>query len=141
MTNMIKMNRLSDGMWLQILVLLSLALLTIAQAESPEAFERKTKSWMEEGNLSQIAWTVRYYRESAQQAFRAVLERQTRTPTPCNERWLNTIARAFRLEGMGCPNELLAKRGYLWPVTRWRGTMFEADGAQGEHDLHGTWDN
>lgn len=108
--------------------------------ESAQTFRRNTTRWMKEGNLAQIAWTVRYYRKDARGAFYQALPQQIANPTKENEQWLNTIARAFRLEGMGRPNQALRDAGYLWPLTRWRGTMFEADGPMGEYDIHGTWD-
>ena len=108
--------------------------------ETPEEFREQTTRWMEQGNLAQIVWTVRYYRKPAQAAFYQTLPEQIASPDPKKERWLNTIARAFRLEGMGRPGRALHDAGFLWPVTRWRGTMYEADGAMGEYDLHGTWD-
>ena len=121
----------------------SLSLLTLCLAgaqETVDEFREKTSRWIEQGNLAQIAWTVRYYREPARTAFFQALPEQISDPDPQKERWLNTIARAFRLEGMGRPNRALRDAGYLWPVTRWRGTMFEADGPMGEYDVHGTWD-
>ena len=90
--------------------------------------------------MAHVAWTVRYYREECLKAFRDQLQAQLKEPSQERERWLNTVARAFRLEGMGRPNRVLERHGLLWPLTTWRGTMFEADGAMGEYDLHGVWD-
>ena len=123
-----------------VLFVLFTATALLAQ-ETAEEFRRKTQGWIKEGNLAQIAWSVRYYRSEARDAFYQALPQQIASPTIENERWLNTIARAFRLEGMGRPNRALRDAGFLWPLTRWRGTMFEADGPMGEYDIHGTWDH
>lgn len=119
-----------------------LVVLTLPSAAGPSSaeIERQTWEWMRKGDLAQIAWTVRYYREECRTLFLSRLSEQLKKPDPERLRWLNTLARAFRLEGMGRPNNALERHGLLWPITFWRGTMFEADGAQGEYDLHGTWD-
>ena len=108
--------------------------------ESSEEFRRKTRVLMVEGNLAQIAWSTRYDRQQALDAFYQTLPQQIAEPDAEKERWLNTIARALRLEGMGRPNTALRDAGYLWSLTKWRGTMYEADGPMGEYDIHGTWD-
>jgi hypothetical protein len=121
------------------LLILTSATAVVAQ-ETADEFHQKTLVWMKDGNLAQIVWSVRYYREEAREAFYQALPEQIAKPTAENERWLNTIARAFRLEGMERPNRALRNAGYLWPLTRWRHTMFEGDGPMGEYDTHGTWD-
>jgi hypothetical protein len=124
-----------------LLALIFLCTLTAIQAqETSEDFRRQTQAWIDEGNLAQIAWSVRYHRKEAKDAFYQALPKQIAQPTAQDERWLNTIARALRLEGMDRPNRALRDAGYLWPLTRWRGTMYEAEGPMGEYDIHGSWD-
>lgn len=111
----------------------------LAELSAPDVLNR-TQEWLDRGELAQIVMTVRHHREACREAFLLSLERQKVKPNSATEKWLNAMARAFRLEGMGRPNGLLEREGILWPITRWRGTLFEADGAMGEYDLHGVWD-
>mgnify|MGYP001277443253 CR=1 FL=1 len=122
-----------------LLLFFVLALPALAKP-TPTEIEDKTREWMKKGDLARIAWTVRHHREECAQLFEQRLGEQLLSPNPERLEWLNTIARAFRLEGMGRPNSLLQHHGLLWPITHWRGGMFEADGPQGEYDTHGTWD-
>src|SRR5690606_19912348 len=71
-----------------IYLLLLLAGMTTAGSmaeESAQAFHRNTIRWMKEGNLAQIAWTVRYSRKEASEAFYQALPQQMANPTAENE--------------------------------------------------------
>ena len=109
---------------LSLLLFLSLA----AQAAvTPEVFTQKVTEWIEAGNLAKIAAAVRYEGETGREALKQMLKVHKLGPNEQTEKWLNTVARAFRLEGHAGPNELLKEAGILWPNTRWRETMFEDD--------------
>ncbi|MGE0488855.1 MAG: CHAT domain-containing protein [Vulcanimicrobiota bacterium] len=95
-----------------------------AQPVDVETFLNRTEQWRQAGELIKIVQGVRLYPEVARPAFDQVLAQQ-----PDRVEWLNTIARAFRMEGYGEPEQLLKEKGMLWAVTRWRGTLFEADEA------------
>ncbi|MCA9797313.1 MAG: hypothetical protein KC910_36130, partial [Candidatus Eremiobacteraeota bacterium] len=95
-----------------------------AQQVDLETFLARTEEWRQAGELVKIVQGVRLYPEVARPAFDQVLATQ-----PERVEWLNTIARAFRMEGNGEPEKLLREKGILWAVTRWRGTLFEADEA------------
>lgn len=103
---------------------------------TPEVFIQKVGEWIEQGNLAKVAMGVRFNREVGQTAFDQVLTQHQKAPTEKTQVWLNTVARAFRLEGDNGPNEQLKPLGLLWPLTRWKDTMFEADGVA--DDTHGT---
>lgn len=96
-------------------------------AVTAEVFSQKVTEWIEAGNLAKIAVAVRYEGETGREALEQMLEVHKLGPTEQTEKWLNTVARAFRLEGHAGPNKLLTGAGVLWPNTRWRGTMFEDD--------------
>lgn len=107
---------------------LVLGLSLAAQAAvTPEVFIQKVTEWMEADNLAKVAAAVRFEGEAGRKALERVLEVHKLGPTEKTERWLNTVARAFRLEGHAGPNQLLSEEGILWPNTRWRGTLFEDD--------------
>ena len=100
-------------------LILLLTLPTLAKP-TPAEIESKTREWMQKGDLARVAWTVRYHREDCAKLFEQRLGDELLIPDPERLTWLNTIARAFRLEGMGKPNSLLQRHGLLWPVTRTR---------------------
>ena len=98
-----------------------------ADHPTPEIFVQKTTHWLQVDELSSLVQAVRLQAEVGEQAFAQVLQVHQAAPSAATERWLNAVARAFRLEGNAGPSEQLRQRGLLWPDTRWRGTMFEAD--------------
>lgn len=112
------------GLWLLLCLLTSSAL---AEPPTPQVFLQKTTAWLEAGDLANIAMGVRYYPEVAEQVFAQVLQDYQAGRSEAQEKWLNAIARAFRMEGSDKLNQRLREVGLLWPETRWRGTMFEAD--------------
>lgn len=107
-----------------------------AAPPTPEFFIQKVGEWIEEGNLAKIAMGVRFNREVGEVAFKKMMAKHATSPTEASEKWLNTVARAYRLEGFDQLNQQLSAAHLLWPLTRWKGTMFEADGVTG--DTHGT---
>jgi CHAT domain-containing protein len=109
------------------LLLLLLLAVTPAQQVTPELFVQSVSTWIEEGDLAKVAQGVRYQAEPGREAFRRMLEVHKLGPTESTERWLNTVARAFRLEGQKEPNQELLAADMLWPNTKWRGTLFEDD--------------
>lgn len=112
------------GVWLLLVIV---GIPALAEAPTPQAFIEKTTEWLQNDDLATLAMGVRYNSEVAQQAFAQVLQAYRARPTEEQERWLNAIARACRLEGDETLNKTLRELGVLWPETRWRGTMFEAD--------------
>lgn len=82
---------------------------------------------MEQGQLVKVVQAVRLYPEVGEQAFDKVMEVHRAAPSDFTEKWLNTVGRAFRLEGRKEMNQKLLELGILWPNTNWRGTLFEDD--------------
>ena len=111
------------------LAFLFLALFVIGQAQqvTPELFIQSVSGWIKQGSLAEVAQGVRFQAEVGRKAFDQVLAVHKAAPTEVTERWLNTVARAFRLEGHKGPNEALLAENILWPNTQWRGTLFEDD--------------
>ncbi|MCA9779172.1 MAG: hypothetical protein KC800_20730, partial [Candidatus Eremiobacteraeota bacterium] len=100
----------------------------VAEPEvTSELFTQRVGEWMEADDLVSISQAVRFYNDVGRQAFDRMLEVHKMGPSPMSEKWLNTVARAFRLEGHAGPNEALLEAGMLWANTRWRGTMYEDD--------------
>jgi CHAT domain-containing protein len=99
----------------------------LGQTPTPEVFIQKVTEWLQSDDLSTLARGVRFQAEVGEQAFAQVLRVHQSAPSELTERWLNAVARAYRLEGNPKPGEQLSQLGILWPDTRWRGTMFEAD--------------
>jgi len=98
-----------------------------SQEVTPELFTTKVAEWIEADDLVKVAQAVRYQREAGRAAFDRLLQVHKTGPSDVTERWLNTVARAFRMEGLAGPNQTLSELGILWPNTRWRGTVFEDD--------------
>lgn len=99
----------------------------MGQEVTPEVFTQKVTEWIEADDLSKVAGAVRFQREAGRQAFDRMLEVHRAGPSDLTERWLNAVARAFRLEGLDEPNKALDAAGILWANIRWRGTLFEDD--------------
>lgn len=113
---------------LAIIILLFLTGGALSQPEvTPELFTQRVGEWIEQEDLASVAQAVRFYNDVGRQAFDRMLEVHKMGPSPISEKWLNTVGRAFRLEGHKGPNEKLIEAGILWANTRWRGTMFEDD--------------
>ena len=115
---------------LKIALILFLVLSGLATAQpevTPELFTQRVGEWMEIDDLVSVSQAVRFHNEVGREAFNRMLEVHKTGPSPVTEKWLNTVARAFRLEGHAGPNEALLEAGVLWANTRWRGTMYEDD--------------
>jgi CHAT domain-containing protein/AraC-like DNA-binding protein len=111
-----------------IILFLFLTCGALAQPEvTPTLFTQRVAEWTEQDNLAAVAQAVRFYGDVGRQAFDKMLEVHKMGPSPLTEKWLNTVARAFRLEGNDGPNRALIDADMLWANTRWRGTMFEDD--------------
>lgn len=110
-----------------IFVVLALFGMAVAAQVTPEIFTQKVSEWIEGGQLHKVVAAVRYQADVGREAFKQVLAVHKAGPSESTERWLNNVARAYRLEGHKGPNEALLEVGILWPNTRWRGTLFEDD--------------
>ena len=106
---------------------LAMVSLVSAAPPSPEVFVQKVGEWIKADQLIKVAQAVRFYGEVGEKAFAQVMAQHKSDPTADSEEWLNAVARAFRLEGRDHLNKQLRRAKILWPLTRWEGTVFEAD--------------